>query len=170
MTVETPIEMLLFLNSCEIGSPENCLRRQPALHRSVKEIFFHAHWRLTPFTNWVARNWIRPPPAVVDGGGDGGIDAIFHSATANTLWIAQSKFISTGRGEPELGDVTKFKTGLENLMQGNFDAFRSNDFLESYTSANRIGLRPRRPCRYAPFLFIPASILFPRTANDYSKT
>jgi hypothetical protein len=64
--------------------------------------------------------------AVVDGGGDGGIDAIFHSAAANTLWIAQSKFISTGRGEPELGGVTKFKTGLENLLQGNFDAFRSN--------------------------------------------
>lgn len=64
--------------------------------------------------------------AVVDGGGDGGIDAIFHSATANTLWIAQSKFMSIGRGEPDLGDVTKFKTGLENLLQGKFEAFRSN--------------------------------------------
>lgn len=64
--------------------------------------------------------------AIVDGGGDGGIDAIFHTPTTNTLWVAQSKFIATGRGEPELGDVTKFKTGLENLLQGNFDAFRSN--------------------------------------------
>lgn len=64
--------------------------------------------------------------SIVDGGGDGGIDAIFHSATANTLWVAQSKFLAKGRGEPELGDVTKFKTGLEHLLQGNFDAFRSS--------------------------------------------
>lgn len=64
--------------------------------------------------------------SIVDGGGDGGIDAIFHTPTTNTLWVAQSKFIATGRGEPELGDVTKFKNGLENLLQGNFDAFRSN--------------------------------------------
>ncbi|NTV12339.1 MAG: hypothetical protein HGA96_00150 [Desulfobulbaceae bacterium] len=64
--------------------------------------------------------------AIVDGGGDGGIDAVFHAATTHTLWVVQSKFISTGRGEPELGDVTKFKTGLENLLQGSFDAFREN--------------------------------------------
>lgn len=64
--------------------------------------------------------------AIVDGGGDGGIDAIFHSPTTNTLLVAQSKFIANGRGEPDLGNVTKFKTGLENLMQGNFDAFQTN--------------------------------------------
>ena len=64
--------------------------------------------------------------SVVDGGGDGGIDAVFHAAATNTLWVAQSKFIAIGRGEPDLGDVTKFKTGLENLLQGNFDAFRTN--------------------------------------------
>jgi hypothetical protein len=64
--------------------------------------------------------------AVIDGGGDGGIDAIHHAAATHVLWIAQSKFIATGRGEPELGDVTKFKAGLENLLQGNFSAFREN--------------------------------------------
>jgi hypothetical protein len=64
--------------------------------------------------------------AVVDGGGDGGIDAVHYSAEASILWLIQSKFFSDGRGEPSLGDVTKFKAGLENLLQGNFDAFREN--------------------------------------------
>lgn len=64
--------------------------------------------------------------SLVDGGGDGGIDAVFYAPTTQTLWVAQSKFISTGRGEPDLGSVGKFKEGLENLLQGNFDAFRNN--------------------------------------------
>lgn len=64
--------------------------------------------------------------AVVDGGGDGGIDAVHFAPTSNTLWIIQSKFIESGRGEPELGDVAKFKSGLEDLLQGRFAAFRRN--------------------------------------------
>lgn len=126
MTVETPIEMLHLpeqlrnrfagkLPEAEIGTPQE--RERNFLSRALAAYAIH---KLSGAELDVAA------AAVVDGGGDGGIDAIFHSATANTLWIAQAKFISTGRGEPELGDVTKFKTGLENLMQGNFDAFRSN--------------------------------------------
>jgi hypothetical protein len=65
--------------------------------------------------------------SIVDGGGDGGIDAVFHSPVTNTIWLVQSKFIASGRGEPELGDVTKFKTGLENLLQGQFEAFEANE-------------------------------------------
>ncbi len=64
--------------------------------------------------------------SIVDGGGDGGIDAIWYSAASHKLWLAQSKFIRDGRGEPALGDVAKFKTGLENLLQGNFAAFETN--------------------------------------------
>ncbi|MBZ0071945.1 MAG: AIPR family protein [Gammaproteobacteria bacterium] len=64
--------------------------------------------------------------SIVDGGGDGGIDAIFHAANTHILWVVQSKFMANGRGEPDLGDVTKFKTGIENLLQGNFGAFREN--------------------------------------------
>jgi len=64
--------------------------------------------------------------AVVDGGGDGGIDAVHHSPTSNTLWLVQSKYMDSGRGEPELGDVTKFKAGIEDLLQGKFDAFKAN--------------------------------------------
>ena len=65
--------------------------------------------------------------SVVDGRGDGGIDAILYALPTQILWVAQSKFISTGRGEPDLGEVSKFKEGLENLLQGNFDVFRKNE-------------------------------------------
>jgi len=64
--------------------------------------------------------------AVVDGGGDGGIDAIYYAPTSNTLWVVQSKYMESGRGEPSLGDVSKFKNGLEDLLQGRFDAFKKN--------------------------------------------
>jgi AIPR protein len=66
--------------------------------------------------------------AVVDGGGDGGIDAIYYAPTSRCLWVAQSKFISNGRGEPQLAEVIKFKDGLENLLQGRFEAFDKNAF------------------------------------------
>jgi hypothetical protein len=68
--------------------------------------------------------------AVVDGGGDSGIDAIYYSPTSHRLWIVQSKFFADGQGEPSLGDVSKFKNGLEALLQGHFDIFRSNAALE----------------------------------------
>jgi hypothetical protein len=64
--------------------------------------------------------------AVVDGGGDGGIDAIFYSTSTQILWVVQAKYHQNGRGEPALGDVAKFKTGLENLLQGNYTAFANN--------------------------------------------
>lgn len=64
--------------------------------------------------------------SVVDGGGDGGIDCIYYSPASHYLWVVQSKYISEGIGEPSLGDVAKFKTGLENLLQGNWDVFQNN--------------------------------------------
>ncbi|MFD1000178.1 AIPR family protein [Ohtaekwangia kribbensis] len=64
--------------------------------------------------------------AIVDGGGDGGIDAIYFSPANNTLWLVQSKYIDDGRGQPALGDASKFKNGIEALLQGNFDAFNGN--------------------------------------------
>lgn len=63
---------------------------------------------------------------IVDGGGDGGIDAIHHSANTNTLWVVQSKFVASGHGTPDLEGIAKFKLGMENLLQGRFDAFRKN--------------------------------------------
>jgi hypothetical protein len=69
--------------------------------------------------------------AVVDGGGDGGIDAIHYSPTSHRLLVVQAKFIENGRGEPELGEVSKFKNGLEALLQGQFETFkRSHAWIE----------------------------------------
>ena len=64
--------------------------------------------------------------AVVDGGGDSGIDGIQYSPTVHRLWVVQSKFFADGQGEPSLADVSKFKNGLEALLQGQFDVFHAN--------------------------------------------
>jgi hypothetical protein len=42
----------------------------------------------------------------------------------------QSKFFADGQGEPALGDVSKFKNGLEALLEGQFNAFHGNAALE----------------------------------------
>ena len=65
--------------------------------------------------------------SLVDGGGDGGIDAVHFSPTSNTLWLVQSKFIENGRGEPELGEASKFKDGIDNLLSGKWQAFLKNE-------------------------------------------
>src|SRR6185312_12101246 len=49
--------------------------------------------------------------ASIDGGGDHGIDSVYIGADG-TLWLIQSKYIASGRGEPELGDVAKFRDGV----------------------------------------------------------
>jgi hypothetical protein len=64
--------------------------------------------------------------AVVDGSGDSGIDAIHYASASHRLWIVQSKFFANGQGEPQLGDVSKFRNGLEALLSGQFDVFRGN--------------------------------------------
>lgn len=64
--------------------------------------------------------------SVVDGGGDGGIDAFFFSTTSQTLWVVQSKYIANGRGEPDLKEVNTFMQGLNFLLEGNFQAFSQN--------------------------------------------
>lgn len=70
--------------------------------------------------------------SVVDGGGDGGIDAVYYSATSHTLWVVQTKFHQNGRGEPSLGDITKFKAGIDDLLQGRFEAFASNSAWQAH--------------------------------------
>jgi hypothetical protein len=64
--------------------------------------------------------------AIVDGGGDGGIDAVYFSPASNTLWLVQSKFIENGRGEPALGETSKFRDGIEHLLSAKWEAFREN--------------------------------------------
>ncbi len=64
--------------------------------------------------------------SLVDGGNDGGIDAVYHSANTNTLWCVQSKFVTDGSSEPGLHEVTRFSTGLDALLRGDFEELRGN--------------------------------------------
>lgn len=64
--------------------------------------------------------------SVMDGGGDGGIDALHYAPHSHTLWIVQSKFIAKGSGEPDSGDNEKFLRGVENLLYNRWDAFDQN--------------------------------------------
>lgn len=126
MIVETPIEILhlpqnlraLFtgkIPEANFGTPSE--RERNFLSRALAAYAIHKLGGATLEES---------AASIVDGGGDGGIDAVFHAANTNTLWVVQSKFKETGRGEVDLSDVAKFKTGLENLLQGDFDAFSTN--------------------------------------------
>lgn len=63
--------------------------------------------------------------ASVDGNNDHGIDSVFVDAT-DTIWLVQSKYINNGSGEPALGDVSKFKDGVCDLLRGRFERFNTN--------------------------------------------
>lgn len=64
--------------------------------------------------------------ALVDGGNDGGIDAVYYAANSNTLWCIQSKFSADGIREPGLHEVTRFSTGMDALLSGDFEELRKN--------------------------------------------
>ena len=62
--------------------------------------------------------------ASIDGGFDHGIDSVFIAAD-QTLWLVQSKYKETGSGEPDLGDVAKFRDGVTDLLHGRWDRFNA---------------------------------------------
>ncbi|MEN8132261.1 MAG: AIPR family protein [Pseudomonadota bacterium] len=62
--------------------------------------------------------------ASIDGGNDHGIDSVFVAADG-TLWLLQSKFIASGVGEPDLGDVSKFKDGVVDLLAAQYARFNN---------------------------------------------
>jgi AIPR protein len=61
--------------------------------------------------------------AITDGFNDNGIDAIHYDARERRLYIVQSKWIHSGTGEPENGDVKKFVAGISDLFNLAFDRF-----------------------------------------------
>lgn len=61
--------------------------------------------------------------AVVDAGGDGGIDAVHYSAALHRLYIVQAKVMLDGDGEPGSGDILKFQQGVDALLNGRLDHF-----------------------------------------------
>ena len=70
--------------------------------------------------------------ASIDGGADHGIDSVFIAAD-HTIWLVQSKYIDSGTGEPVLGDVSKFRDGVADLLHGKMERF--NDALQKRQSA-----------------------------------
>lgn len=70
--------------------------------------------------------------ASIDGGNDHGIDSVLV-ATDQTIWLVQSKYKDSGTGEPELGEVSKFRDGITDLLQGRWDRF--NDALRNRQAA-----------------------------------
>lgn len=61
--------------------------------------------------------------AVTDGGNDNGIDAIYVDPETHTIYVVQSKWIHSGKGEPANGDIKKFLAGVRDLLNCNFSRF-----------------------------------------------
>ena len=63
--------------------------------------------------------------AVVDGGDDNGIDAIYYSPINKRMLIVQSKFSKDGSGEPSSEGINKFCKGVRDLFNLTLDRFNS---------------------------------------------
>ncbi len=62
---------------------------------------------------------------VTDGTGDNGIDAVYFDTSERICYLVQSKWISSGNGSVEVGDIHKFIQGFRDLLDANFDRFNS---------------------------------------------
>lgn len=80
--------------------------------------------------------------AVTDGFDDNGIDAIHFDRQARNLWLVQSKFIDSGTGGIDNGDIEKFTKGVSKLIDGDFDRFnkkvksKKDEILEALDDAS----------------------------------
>jgi hypothetical protein len=61
--------------------------------------------------------------AVVDGSGDNGIDAFYYDTTERICYLIQGKWIHSGKGSIEVGDVHKFLQGVTDLLETKLDRF-----------------------------------------------
>lgn len=62
---------------------------------------------------------------VTDGSGDNGIDSVYYDAAERNCFFIQAKWISSGNGSVEVGDVHKFLQGVRDLLDAKFDRFNS---------------------------------------------
>lgn len=60
---------------------------------------------------------------VTDGPGDNGIDAVHYDAAERSCFLIQSKWLSSGNGSVEVGEVHKFIQGVRDLLDARFDRF-----------------------------------------------
>jgi hypothetical protein len=63
--------------------------------------------------------------SIVDGYNDNGIDAILFDKNQKALWLVQSKWIESGSGEPDTGEIKKFTSGITDLIDLKLDRFNS---------------------------------------------
>ncbi|OTQ79454.1 hypothetical protein B6D23_05320 [Gilliamella sp. N-W3] len=68
---------------------------------------------------------IEAASSVIDGANDNGIDAIYYSPATKRMILVQSKWSIKGTGEPDNGDIRKFKDGVSDLVSLSFDRFNS---------------------------------------------
>src|SRR5712691_4277857 len=57
---------------------------------------------------------------VTDGTGDNGIDGVYYDLAEKNCILVQSKWISSGNGSVEVGDVHKFIQGVRDLLDADF--------------------------------------------------
>ncbi len=62
---------------------------------------------------------------ITDGFDDNGIDALYFDRRNKELWILQSKWIKNGTGEPETGEILKFKNGVLDLIDLKLERFNT---------------------------------------------
>lgn len=67
--------------------------------------------------------------SITDGYDDNGIDAIYFDKSSKTLWLVQAKFIESGQGGVDNGDIEKFAKGVKKLINADFSSF--NDRVQS---------------------------------------
>ena len=63
--------------------------------------------------------------AVVDGTGDNGIDAVYYDSFSRTCFLVQTKWVSSGNGSVEVGDVLKFVQGIRDVLSQDFGKFNA---------------------------------------------
>jgi hypothetical protein len=63
--------------------------------------------------------------AVVDGSGDNGIDAVYYDSASRTCLLVQTKWIASGNGSVEVGDVLKFVQGIRDVLAQDFAKFNN---------------------------------------------
>ncbi len=66
---------------------------------------------------------IEAAKCVVDGYNDNGLDAIYIDKNSTTLWLINSKWVHSGKGCPELGEIMKFSKGIRDLISYKYDRF-----------------------------------------------
>lgn len=61
--------------------------------------------------------------SVLDEYGDNGIDALYYDPAELVCYLVQSKWIKSGSGSVDLGSILKFKQGVHDFFQADFDKF-----------------------------------------------